>query len=302
MNRTMNDKRHFAASDTWRESATAGLTSLWVRSPIRSASFSAQIQQPANDNGEEMIVSVINLSNGRLSDLQIQTAIRAINRQLAEDFLPHWGFGAVLRLEGRASRGRRTVSQADMRGDAVLYLLDQADVDDAEGYHDKNFNGIPYGFVFLQVASELNEAWTVTFSHEALELVADPEANLLVQGPHPTNSRHLVYYWFEMCDAVQDEKYKIDGVEVSNFILPLYFTSSGERKGRNDFLGARSRGKTLQSFNVNPGGYVGFFDPRLRKDDQYFAKNDAVAARRLRIKRRLGTGRGNLRKRRTLGR
>src|SRR5436853_495964 len=77
----------------------------------------------------------------------------------------------------------------------------------------------------------------ITLSHEALELLADPEANLLVQGPHPSRPRHKVFHWFEMCDAVQDEHYLIDDVPVSNFVLPLYFTSSDERGGRNDFLG-----------------------------------------------------------------
>jgi hypothetical protein len=50
-------------------------------------------------------------------------------------------------------------------------------------------------------------------------------------------------------------------VPVSNFVLPLYFTSSHERGGRNDFLGTITDGKTLRSFSVNPGGYIGFFDP-----------------------------------------
>ena len=39
-----------------------------------------------------------------------------------------------------------------------------------------------------------------------------------------------------MCDAVQAESYTIDEVEVSNFVLPLYFTG-GEELGGNDFLG-----------------------------------------------------------------
>jgi hypothetical protein len=65
-----------------------------------------------------------------------------------------------------------------------------------------------------------------------------------------------------MRDAVQAETYKIDGVEVSNFLLPLYFTGSEEVGGRNDFLGNSHKGKTLQSFGVNPGGYIGFFDPK----------------------------------------
>ena len=248
-----------------------------------------------------MIVSVINLSNGKVSDAEMQAAIRAVNRQVAEDFAPYWGFGGTLRLEGRVSRGKSKVSQSDMRGDAVLYVHDGEDVDGADGYHDKNYRGIPYGFVFLGLSQALNEAWTVTLSHEALELIGDPEANLLVQGPHPTQPKRRVYHWFEMCDAVQAETYSIDHIKVSNFVLPLYFTASDERGGRNDYLGTVTKGKTLESFGVNPGGYIGFFDPKIRKDDTYFAKHDELAAKRLRIKRRLGTGRGSLRRRRTLG-
>jgi hypothetical protein len=248
-----------------------------------------------------MIISVINLSGGEVTDADLQCAIRAVNRQIKEDFEPYWGFGARLRLEGRSGRRRRGLDQADMRGDAVLYLRDVARIRDAEGYHAQNFEGIPYGFVFLELSQMLKEPWTTTLSHEALELLADPEANLLVQGPHPAHPKRRVFHWFEMCDAVQDESYKIDGVHVSNFVLPLYFTSADERGGRNDFLGTVRDSKTLQSFSVNPGGYVGFFDPTLRKggkDDTYSA--DERARERLAKKGRLKTGRGQLRQRRAL--
>jgi len=42
-----------------------------------------------------MIISIINRSH-RLKDEQVQNAIRAINRQVAEDFEPYWSFGATL--------------------------------------------------------------------------------------------------------------------------------------------------------------------------------------------------------------
>jgi hypothetical protein len=124
------------------------------------------------------------------------------------------------------------------------------------------------------------------FGHEALELVADPEANLLVQGPHPAKPGRSVFHWFEMCDAVQAESYSLDGVPVSNFVLPLYFTASVERGGRNDFLGTRVRGKSLRSFSVNPGGYIGFFDPHIGRhgDDDFEVASDVVAKQRQRIK------------------
>jgi len=249
-----------------------------------------------------VIVSVINMSEGAVADAPLLRAIRAINRQLREDFEPYWGFGAELRLEGKTSRSKR-FDAADMRGDAVLYLRGVAHIDDAEGFHETHFSGIPYGFVFLELSQALKEDWTITLSHEALEIVADPEANLLVQGPHPVKASRQVFHWFEMCDAVQSENYSIDEVRVSNFVLPLYFTASAERGGRNDFLGTKARGKTLRSFGVNPGGYIGYFDPRLGRSgdhDTFELAGDEVALLRQRVKKKVVSGRGNLRRKRTM--
>jgi hypothetical protein len=239
-----------------------------------------------------VIISIINRSSGRLADADVQQVIRAINRQISEDFEPYWGFGAQLRLEGRAGTKASIQSLSDMRGDAVIYLQNDVNVDGALGYHEKNNRGIPYGFVFTELSEKLGENWTVTLSHEALELVGDPQTNLLVKGPDPRDRRRQVFHWFEMCDAVQSEAYKIDEVEVSNFVLPLYFTPDEQPGGRNDFLGTLNAGQTLQSFGINPGGYIGFYDPRTGKDVQLDA--DELARRRRTIKARAGVGRGNL--------
>ncbi len=246
-----------------------------------------------------MIISVINLTEGSLTDAQIQSAIRAVNRQVREDFAPYWGFGGVLRLEGKTGRGRGGIDPADMRGDAILYLRNEVRVSDTAGFHDKWFYGIPYCVVYRELSDRLNEAWTVTLSHETLELIGDAEANLLVQGPHPKHPSRKVFHWFEMCDAVQDESYVIDGIGVSNFVLPLYFTASAEHGGRNDFLGTRAEGRTLRSFSVNPGGYIGYFDPKTGTDQNYSTPGDKRSALRLAVKRRLNIGRGMLRKRRS---
>ncbi len=231
-----------------------------------------------------MIISVINHTNGQVSDEQVHGVVRAINRQIAEDFEPYWSLGAELRLEGRSGTKPSKQSLADMRGDAVIYLWDKIDVDNALGYHDRNNRGIPYGFVWLELSRTVGESWTVTLSHEALELIGDPEVNLLVQGPHPADPNKLVFHWYEMCDAVQAETYKLDGVDVSNFVLPLYFTGGEEVGGRNDFLGRAYEGKTLRSFGVNPGGYVGFFNPATGEHETFSMKGDTIAARRLEIK------------------
>ena len=69
--------------------------------------------------------------------------------QIAEDFKPYWSFGAELRLERRSGKRPSTQNLSDMRGDAVLYLWNKVNVQDALGYHDSNFAGIPFGFVFF---------------------------------------------------------------------------------------------------------------------------------------------------------
>lgn len=233
-----------------------------------------------------MIISVINHTHGKISDEEVQTVLRAINRQIAEDFEPYWSMGSRLRLEGRSVDQPDQQTPVDLRGDAVIYLWDGSDVPGALGYHDQNAGGVPFGFVFTELVKSVGESWTVTLSHEALELIADPFVNLLAMGPHPDGSGRAVFHWFEMCDAVQTETYEIDGVEVSNFVLPLYFTPDDEAVGRNDFLGRSHGGNTLPSFGVNPGGYVGFYDPQLNDHTTFSRKNDKVAAKRFRIKQR----------------
>jgi hypothetical protein len=99
-----------------------------------------------------------------------------------------------------------------------------------------------------------------------------------------------------MCDAVQDEHYLVDGVAVSNFLLPLYFTRDAEKGGRNDFLGRLGAdGIPLASFGINEGGYVGFFNPKSRKHETFALEGDTKAKKRLRIKSKANLTRRSMR-------
>jgi hypothetical protein len=240
-----------------------------------------------------VIIAVVNHARRTIHDDELQNVLRAINRQIEGDFAAHWDVTATLRLEGR-TRVRPSIPGAtEIDGDAVLYLWDGGESDDALGYHDLCNRGTPYGFVFPLLSKEMGEHWSVTLSHEALELIGDPEANLVTMGPHPKQRGRDVFHWREMCDAVQAERYVIDGVAVSNFVLPLYFTRREEIGSRNDFLGGLHAGRSLRSFGVNPGGYVGFYDPVLRDSTTFEA--DELAARRQRIKDRMGGARRGIR-------
>jgi hypothetical protein len=42
----------------------------------------------------------------------------------------------------------------------------------------------------------------------------------------------------------------------------------------------------LRSFGINPGGYVGSYDPKIQDMDKFTIRGDRVAERRMKIKKR----------------
>lgn len=246
-----------------------------------------------------MLISVVNRSK-HLSDAELQAAVRAINRQLEEDFFPHWQFGARLRVDsaGRAPTQRETKVALPVlpgrRGDAILYIEDEATMALTEGYHDGNNDDVPFGFVFLDACGDGADCWTVALSHEAIELVGDPLNNLLVQGPHPLDHRRLVFHQFELCDAVSGECYEIEGVKVQNFLLPGWFSRRHVEGARNDFLGRVEPGLSLAPFAIAPGGYLMFWDeqmPEGKKWTPHFDAGDGMAGRKVTAKMTARTSR-----------
>lgn len=197
-------------------------------------------------------ISVINFSS-ILNDQDVQEAIRSVNRQVIEDFVPLWGNGRILRLHAASYDPAHpdTLAEDPVRGSAVVYLVDQATLPGALGYHDLNSRAIPVGFVFI---IDLNE-WTTTLSHEVLEMIVDPTVNIFVPGPDPREPDNIVFHAYETCDAVERTSYDIDGVRVSNFVTPEYFTIGDETGTRNDFLGVG-----VTSFGVTRGSHIAFFD------------------------------------------
>ena len=144
-----------------------------------------------------MIISVKNHS--RIPDGEVLAAIRAVNRQIAEDFAPYWALGAVLRLTDPKAK--------PLQADAIIRIYPHG--------HDYHWTptGLPEGHVFTNLSDLARESvpwltWTTSLSHEALELITDPQLNTLVQGPHPTRPRHLVFHYREVCDPVQSETYQ----------------------------------------------------------------------------------------------
>ena len=186
--------------------------------------------------------------------------------------MPAWGSAYLMRLHGAIfdPADADTLTEDPVRGEAVIYLVDEQTLPGALGYHDLNSRAIPVGFVFVLDTDD----WTVTLSHEALELIIDPTVNIFVPGPDPRDINNLVLHTYEVCDAVERTTYSIDGVVVSNFVTSAYFTISDEPGTRNDFLGVG-----VPSFGVTPGSHLAFFDLSTGSFVTVFGRADPQASR-----------------------
>ena len=195
-------------------------------------------------------IAIINFSS--LNDQEVQRAIRAVNRQVTEDFMPIWGAGRICKLHSSPwGPGDEDVLAEDpVPADSVIYLIDEGSIAWALGYHSINSLEIPVGFVFIDPGD-----WTITLSHEVLELIIDPTVNIWVPGPHPTLPNRYLFHSYEVCDAVERFSYLIDGVEVSDFVTPAYFYEGDAPGTRNDFLGVG-----VDSFGVTQGSHLGVRD------------------------------------------
>jgi hypothetical protein len=223
-------------------------------------------------------IAIINFSN--VSDPEVQQALRAVNRQIQEDFTPIWGQGRELQLQ--SSRVDPTAPNVNLEeeqvsADSVLYLVTESTLPGALGYHDMNTAEVPVGFVFTEPGD-----WTITLSHEALELIVDPTVNIFVPGPDPRQGAapdSWLWHTYEVCDAVERMSYQIDGVAVSDFVTPNYFRPGNAPGTRNDFLGVG-----VPSFGLMPGCHLGVVDPQTLNFEIILAKeapgNQTQAARR----------------------
>ena len=200
-------------------------------------------------------ISTINFS--QLDDRVVQHAIRSVNRQITEDFTAVWGSDWELVLHASAAdpSDPDSLPNEPVRGAGVLYLVNESTLPGALGYHFINGAEVPFGFVF--VLDPISNEWTITLSHEALEMIIDPTANVLVPGPDPRNptNGNIVLHAYEVCDAVERTSYDVDGVAVSNFITPNWFFEGDGPVTRNDFLGVG-----VNSFLATPGSHLAFFD------------------------------------------
>ena len=137
------------------------------------------------------------------------------------------------------------------------------------GYHLDETNQ-PYAVV------RYTPDWTLTTSHELLEMLADPWGNYLVAGPSVDERapNDQVRYLLEICDPVEDVScaYTINGFVVADFITPAYHNPVGSANELYDYMG-----KITQPRQILPNGYITWED--LTDGKMYQLEVDAAGNR-----------------------
>jgi hypothetical protein len=191
-----------------------------------------------------MALPVIAITNAStcLTDAQVEAVLPALQRQVSIDFRAYWDLDCALYLLAR--------NQPLTRGWWQIVITDDPDQAGALGYHEMTSQGTPLGKVFARLDLESGASWTVTLSHELLEMLADPWINWCAVG---SDSK---VYALEVCDAVEadDLGYEIDGVLLSDFVTPAWFEPTSA--DRFDF-----KQRISKELQLARGGYISILNP-----------------------------------------
>lgn len=232
---------------------TAGVASVNVTTTYgvsAANSLFSYITPTPSGNVSTRIGPTIHIQNNTtvLSDAQLQAAIAALQIQLDRDWQPVWGTTATLSFVSKTG----TVPSTGW----VIYMMDTSDIPGALGYHDETAAGRPIGKVFAKDDMRYGYNWTVTLSHELLEMMLDPYINQTVFAQDSVSSGLL--YAYEACDAVEADSlgYTINGILVSDFVYPTWFdlTITNYHGVKFDYCN-----RLTAPFQLWSGGYIGVF-------------------------------------------
>jgi hypothetical protein len=178
-----------------------------------------------------------------LSLANLLPASAALQKQVTRDFGPLWSIeatvGAYAKLE-------------DVPLDYwPVIIRDDIQTPGAAGVHEDN-NGQPFALV------QFSNQWSLTTSHEVLEMLADPFGRRMVAGQSPKSGQGRVQFLVEVCDPSEDSQfsYTVNGVMVSDFYTPKFFDPVTSPGVQYSFTGAIKEPR-----QVLKGGYLSWFHP-----------------------------------------
>jgi len=210
-------------------------------------------------------IAIINRSSV-VSDQDVAAATNAVQKQINDNFAPVWNQIALLVV--------MTKFDAIPPGFWTMIIADDTDQANALGYHLQDTT--PAGFVFAKTDASYGLSWTVTYSHEILEMLADPWVAATALKMDPVTKQPLALISWEVCDPVEadDLGYAIDGIRLSDFVYPAYF------QDWNTYSAYDKMGHIAAPFEVARGGYVSGFVPGQGWVSQQTAHQSTRLARR----------------------
>lgn len=184
-------------------------------------------------------------SSGKVDAAQLAEVAGALNEQVQADIAPAWRVAASVGAYSQPPAVTWRVEIKDTTGN-----------EEAAGFH-ADEHGQPYAIVGYE-----DGGWTVTASHELVEMLVDPFGNRLhgaaTYADWPGTSPR-VRYLMEPGDPCEGDRfsYQVGGVPVSDFVLPSFYrTPAGQVTGRYSHTGA-----VTKPLEILEGGYISFIDP-----------------------------------------
>lgn len=217
-------------------------------------------------------IVIVNGSN-LLTDSEAAYPIPMMQKQFDDQVLPAWGDKIVAPQLEFAPMSEISKLPAD----CWPMILNRHSADPgALGWHTEDGRKI-YGRVYVGDCMQYGISWTVDCQHELIETCGDPTAELLFTMADGMRVAR------ELCDAVEadDQAVIIDGVKLSNFVFPSYFSGGGTQQ-RYDYQG-HLRGPCAA---LTDGGYMELLPPgssswTMKQQD----RANGLAGRRFQMRR-----------------
>ena len=183
----------------------------------------------------------------KITPSQLTKVAAALQKQATRDFGPLWDIQANVSGFARLQ---------DVPTDYwPVIVRDDIKTPGAAGVHEDK-NRQPFALV------QFSDAWSLTASHETLEMLADPFGNRLVAGKSPKRAQGRVNFLVEVCDPCEDQQfaYTVNGVTVSDFYTPHFFDPVAESSVRYSYTGAVKGPRTILQ-----GGYLSWGVPETNE-------------------------------------
>jgi hypothetical protein len=196
-------------------------------------------------------VAIVSQSD-KIQPNELAQVSAAIQKQVSRDVAPAWNIDA-------------TVDSFQSLDDVPLGYWSVVIMDripyPAQGIHLNEKNGQPFALVAY------SDEWSLTTSHETIEMLVDPSGNRTVAANSPKPKQGRVLVLVETCDPSEASQfgYTVNGILVSDFYTPRFFDPVASSGVQYSFTGAIK--KPLQ---VLDGGYVSWWDPTTKHVFQLF--------------------------------